>query len=396
MKSFSICLVLIFLVPTLVSAATGEAPRRIFADEPAGAAVTLDLKELWRAGGEDEDVIFGRITDIKSGPDGTIYVLDNQLCQVQVFSSDGQYLRSLSREGDGPGELRQPVEMAFLSDDILGIGMGFPGKVITLKLDGTPDRTYYPIGIPADGDIGLLMGFQFRDGMMAACGGRMKFNETGQGSTLRFLSLCQGQCETPKHLIEKDTPLDLSGQRFVEADDYFFERAWALGPDGTIFAAPLRDSYQVSRLDKSGATTLEFGRQYQARKRTREEKQEVRPVININSNENMEIIAEDHDPCISRILYNSDENTVWVQTSRGSMDPPEGVMQQWDIFSTEGEYLRQVNIAPDEEIKDAAVFLVGDGKIVILKGSGSSFSEDEPEQDNPETEPLEIICYEVR
>jgi hypothetical protein len=94
-------------------------------------------------GGEDEDVIFGRITDLAMHPDGTFYVLDNQLAHVVVISSEGEYLGEISREGDGPGELRQPMGLVLLTDDLLGIGSGFPAKLTTLKPNGSYVDTHY-------------------------------------------------------------------------------------------------------------------------------------------------------------------------------------------------------------------------------------------------------------
>ena len=41
--------------------------------------------------------------------------------QVVVISAEGEYLRTLSRQGDGPGELRQPTGLVFLADDVLGV-----------------------------------------------------------------------------------------------------------------------------------------------------------------------------------------------------------------------------------------------------------------------------------
>ena len=71
---------------------------------PPGGIESLALRELWRAGGLDEDVIFGEIEQIVAGPEGNLYVLDSQLCQVMVFGPEGEFLRTLSREGEGPGE----------------------------------------------------------------------------------------------------------------------------------------------------------------------------------------------------------------------------------------------------------------------------------------------------
>ncbi len=383
------------VLPGLCFAADAQAPHLIHNDSPAQGVQLMDLQELWRAGGDDEDVIFGRIVDVKRGHGGHTYVLDNQLCQVVVFSPEGEHLHDLSREGDGPGELRQPVELAFLSDDVLGIGMGFPGKVISLKLDGTPDKTFYPIGVPAEGNIGLLMGMQFRDGVMAACGGRMVFGEGGAGHTNRFLSFCQGDCTETRRLLEKSTPLDLTGRKYEEAPDHFVERKWALGPDGMLFVAAKRDAYEISVFDHEGQLVRIFGRKYQPRKRTEAEKQDVRPVINFNNHEDLEIVAEENDPCISRLLYNSDQNTIWVQTPQGAKDQTQEILESWDVFSVEGAYLKQVAIPLGHHMNDGTIHLVGHNKLIVIKGTNSPFGPN-ANSEEAELEPLEVICYEIR
>ena len=41
---------------------------------------------------------------ISMDPDGLIYVTDRGNQRIAVFNSDGEYLRSFGREGEGPGE----------------------------------------------------------------------------------------------------------------------------------------------------------------------------------------------------------------------------------------------------------------------------------------------------
>lgn len=50
---------------------------------------------------------FGTV-EVDADGAGNIYVLDNGNTRVQVFDAKGQPLRSLGREGDGPGEFRMP------------------------------------------------------------------------------------------------------------------------------------------------------------------------------------------------------------------------------------------------------------------------------------------------
>ena len=103
MKCLPLLTMVLFLCSAFGLADAADVPRTIDDDGPAQGVQRLTFRELWRVGGDDEDVIFGRITDLKMHADGSVYVLDNQLCHVVVISPDGEHLRNISRAGDGPG-----------------------------------------------------------------------------------------------------------------------------------------------------------------------------------------------------------------------------------------------------------------------------------------------------
>ena len=74
--------------------------------DSVGARVTeaqVDLK-FGSIEGDDLNLIFGDVRGIQAAGDGTIYVLDQQAAEVRVFDSGGEYLRTIVRRGEGPGE----------------------------------------------------------------------------------------------------------------------------------------------------------------------------------------------------------------------------------------------------------------------------------------------------
>ena len=42
------------------------------------------------------------------------HLLDGQLSEIQVFDPDGEYVQSLGKQGDGPGEVRRATEILFI------------------------------------------------------------------------------------------------------------------------------------------------------------------------------------------------------------------------------------------------------------------------------------------
>ena len=68
--------------------------------------------------GDDPNLTFGAVRGVQAASDGTIYVLDQQAAEVRVFDSGGQYLRTIVRRGEGPGEIGD-ANGIFLSGDTL-------------------------------------------------------------------------------------------------------------------------------------------------------------------------------------------------------------------------------------------------------------------------------------
>jgi len=393
MKHLASLLAIGLLLPALSLADDTTAPRIIDADGPAQGSIPLELRELWRVGGDDdEDVLFGVVVDVLTHDNGDVYVLDYQLCQVVVISEDGEFLRYLSREGDGPGELRQPISLAMLDDDVLAVGVGFPGKLVTLKPDGTPISSIYPIGVPAEGNLGVLISSAHVDGVLVTSGARIVFENDGQSHTQRFLSVADEGFETYNRILERNTPINPGGNTFVEAANYYIDRRWALGPDGHIFAPMLRDSYEISVFDRTGALLRTFGRSYQPRKRTQAEKDEVSPMINVNNGDQArDWDICDYDECVDRIQYNHDDGTVWVLAPDASDDRPDEVLEIWDVFSAEGEYLREAPILLGDQMNNGACYLIGGGRMIVVRGASDAFGPDEED----EIEPVQVICYEI-
>ena len=105
------------LMVQAASSLAADVPRIENPAEPAQGTQKVELEELWRIGGaDDEENIFGVVNRALVDDDNNIYLLDAQLSQVSVYSPDGILLDVLGKEGDGPGEFRGPVDMCFLPD----------------------------------------------------------------------------------------------------------------------------------------------------------------------------------------------------------------------------------------------------------------------------------------
>ncbi|MXW17661.1 MAG: 6-bladed beta-propeller, partial [Gemmatimonadetes bacterium] len=78
---------------------------------------------LW-GGNLDEELGDSRNTSVTLGPNGRIFVAEYTNDRVMVFSGDGEFVRSIGRAGEGPGEFRHPTAMAWDGNDRLWIAEG--------------------------------------------------------------------------------------------------------------------------------------------------------------------------------------------------------------------------------------------------------------------------------
>ena len=80
----------------------------------------LDL-QFGSVDGTDPNLIFADIRGIQAASDGTIYVLDFQATQVRAYDPGGQYLRTVVRGGEGPGEISAANGILLSGDTLLWV-----------------------------------------------------------------------------------------------------------------------------------------------------------------------------------------------------------------------------------------------------------------------------------
>ncbi|MFH1844769.1 MAG: hypothetical protein ABIF77_16375 [bacterium] len=106
--------------------------------EPALPPLTLELAELWRAGGDDDGLLFGMPVEAIADETDRALLADQQLCRVFVFGPDGKLAGTLSRQVEGPGEVSGPVYLVQLPDGTFGLAELFPGKLVKLTAADLP------------------------------------------------------------------------------------------------------------------------------------------------------------------------------------------------------------------------------------------------------------------
>ncbi len=64
----------------------------------------------------DPNYILGWPVNPTHTPDGDIAIIDTKKCAVFMYTPEGEFIRTIGREGEGPGEFHMPWVMSFCSD----------------------------------------------------------------------------------------------------------------------------------------------------------------------------------------------------------------------------------------------------------------------------------------
>ena len=368
--------------------------------EPTQGQLVIESTELWRAGGEDDERFFGSISSVQSDEEGNIYILDSQLSEVSVYSPDGEFIRTLSREGDGPGEVRRPSDMFFALDGTVGLVQTFPGKVVKVKKDGTPAGVVnYSMGDPSQGRFGVLVRGLARGDVFVLAGIRMSFEADGTSGQKYFLSRCQEDGTEILSYAEKETSINYADFVLSEMDMDFVWGRFDLGVDGVLYVAPERIGYRIDVYNPDGDMIRSFDRAYESYVRNDDDIKTARQTLDAVSRNYpvrpREIIVEETEPDISSI-YARNDGSIWVATSRGDRDVPEGAMRVMDVFDGEGKFTHQaVLMIPADALNDA-LYLIGNNRAIVVRGALDAFIAGQGvtgETQEEEEIMLEVICY---
>jgi hypothetical protein len=344
---------------------------------PRDGSSDLYLEEIWRAGGLDDDLVFGMITQVRQDAAGNLYVMDAQLSQVHVYSPQGEHLRTLFGEGEGPGEIRGPRDLVLLNDGRVGAVQEMPGRLVFVDRQGDPAGS---LGIGGAGVShgGFCQTFSaFTDGDLLLVAGFIQTpgSEAGQLRQTSFLSSFDAQGH---RLVDfAQTVNDLALADFVFDETRHLAPFWwnaAIGPGGRVFVAPHMIRYEIQVFAPGGRLEKVITRDHEPWRRSQADKDYFTDMVRAiyhGAPIEVQVAPTDHEPTIvytHRGLRVHPDGSLWILTTGGIRAPHNGAMATFDVFDAEGVFARQVNVHGPWHGRSDAVFLLADDHAVVVTG----------------------------
>ncbi len=110
-----IALIMAIVLSALFLESNGQKQLQNTLEEIVSCEGKLKLTLMREWGGlepKDQAQLFHEPSDIEVGQDGLIYILDAGNKRIQVFDNTTRFIRTIGREGKGPGEFIYPVDIA--------------------------------------------------------------------------------------------------------------------------------------------------------------------------------------------------------------------------------------------------------------------------------------------
>jgi len=378
--------------------------------EPAHGVQRLQMEEMWRVGGaDDEENFFGLITLAEMGPDGLVYVMDAQLCQVFVYDDEGTLVKTLFRQGDGPGEIRQPRDMVIMADGSVGLVQEFPGKIVRVDADNVPQDSIEPrLGDAADGGFVAMNLAEQRGGTFLVGSVEIKPGESQTSQSRKiYLATLSDQATVNEPLISVDAHWDFANFTYRETENLPpFIWSSAVGPDGRIFSSAERNEYRLHVWAPDGTLEMVIEREYKSVRRTAESTAWLRALLEGAFAQvpfPVELDLADTEPDINwlnRGVQVDEAGNLWILPSDGTRDQPAGVFATYDIFTPDGRFDHQVQAVCEGDGTEDGIFLLGGDRVVVIKGyidaTAAMFGGGVVEDEDAEAAPMELICYRIR
>ena len=304
--------------------------------------------------GDDPNLIFGDIRGVQAASDGTIYVLDYQATEVRAYDPEGRYLRTVARQGEGPGEITEANGILLSGDTLLWMNDHSRYVIIGVDPDGNElrrfDKPVRSYGYIWDGvfdqrgrywrdyshsDDGLV--YPPPPGLSTSTYRHYyKFHDLSNGAVD---SVFLGEGSSRSYSYEDAVGLWQFLPLMFEAGESI-----ALDPSGGFWLANTAE-YRVVRTSEDGDTLLVIEAGLPVLRVTDEDRDayvegmlEYRPEIRSEAEE-VAGLMPDVKPILAS-LFVDDENRLWVERVT-----PEGAAPFYDRYSQDGDYLGSVRLA---------------------------------------------------
>jgi len=309
------------------------------AESDFAAEQTLELEITGTIGIElgDSNYVLGAVQQIAHDLSGNILVLDRSACCVRVYSPSGEFIRQISNEGSGPGELLNPFAIVVTEDGRILVESPYSGGVHAFTQSGEW------LGLVTQISNNPLMNAVGAEGSSyIAMRVVVDVNESGDLEVDAFIGLYEEDEEPARKYWEYVFPYDPNDLTTMLKNS-LMGHVFTADRDGNVFIAELTsEQYLVQGFRADGELFLEIEQDADRVEKTQQEMDEEETyVISYLRALGLDGVALQYnpEPCRNTIsdVETDGEGRVWVR--RGTVQEP-----VFDVYDYSGEKLFTVSV----------------------------------------------------
>ena len=281
---------------------------------------------------ENDNYIFHMPFDIKVTDNGTIYVFDLGYVRIQVYDKYGKYLRTIGKEGQGPGEINISISFDITNNGEIVITDRHNTRISILDTNGVYIKSFRIMGklysMFTDLNDYIYFAKEFHDGKNIMM--NIYRYDTDGKEILNY-----GKFMADQLILVKQ------GNKFNSIRTIFEPTTvWAVSKEGRLYTG-LSNKYLINVYSPNGKLAFQISRDH---KRV------------LNKLKNKEKFSQsDYFPVFHRQFLFDDNNNLWIQIFHNE----DKLKHIYDIFSNEGIYIKQV-------IVEHPIFYLSKGKMYSI------------------------------
>ncbi len=319
-----------------------------------------------------EDLFFENPSTVTCDPEGNIYVVDFGALDIKKFDARGKFVKTIGREGQGPGEFGGLYYATFAKDRLIVWDSG------NRRLCAfTPDGDFIKSTNIAyeEGSVRKLRGFSSGE---IAVEKEKTFRNEPDKPQICMIDLYSPDLEFVRTIYKRE----LWRKKYIRTQDYgtttlYFpysaDVSWDVMPDGRIIIG-FSASYELEIYDRSGKRISVISHSYQPAKVTEKDKKDYFDSITFyRGGERLNDVPDyitkytefpKHKPVYDNILVDTEGN-ICVVLNRENQ---EEMGKVFDAFSPEGKFLSQVQLKGDIILpSNRHVYVLHNRSLLLIK-----------------------------
>ena len=286
--------------------------------------------------------------------EGSIYISDWQDQAIKVFDANGDFIRTIGRQGDGPGEFSNVGRMTFLPDGRLMVTDSRANRISLFDPEGAYLASYHwterlgRVHYATDSTCVMTV-YAFDESADPGAGGKLFVKSFDfDGNEIQTFGEFK-MAESRSHSVPSGETVIVVGISVPDPPQSIF----AADPARLRLYHCVNNEYKIEVFDLDGKVIRRFDRPYEPLPFTGEDAQEFRARYEDSRNEAIKkIVQEMPMPSVKTVtpqMRVDDAGNLWVETHE-EKEEEDTVLTAYDIFNPDGYYEAKVWVEVKPEI----------------------------------------------